>query len=188
MTKNLHELAKEYAQNVIDQETYRKYRQVLIQGICAGTIEIETREYLAPLETFSEDLNETTENMITQIMEPAITSQETSEKPQTKPESRPAPKPGDLSSGIFNQKNILVGMGAIILVTIIALAILLIPTTEDSSTTKTSIQEVQQTTAGQNLIIDFIQQKNWTRDNMESFVASWQLLSDPEHNAADASL
>ena len=67
MMKDLHSLAKEYAQNVIDRDSYRKSRKELIQGICAGKIEVKTREYLAPFEILPEDLEDTRENIITQF-------------------------------------------------------------------------------------------------------------------------
>jgi formylglycine-generating enzyme required for sulfatase activity len=195
MMKNLRELAKEYAHNVIDKDSYRKSRNELIKGICAGEIDVEEHEYLAPLENYPEELDDTTENMVTQIIDPAKKSQETSNKPQAKPksrpvESRPPPKPTPppaLSSGIFDQKKILIGTGIIISLCIITLIVLLFPGTDDSVSKDTSSPQVALSSAGQSLIIDFIQQRNWSQENLESFTASWQQLSDQELTIASTS-
>ncbi|MCH8262640.1 MAG: hypothetical protein IIA77_06280 [Proteobacteria bacterium] len=99
MMKNLRELAREYAQNNIDRESYRNSRRKLIQGICAGEIEVKAHEYLAPLETFSEELDDTTENMITEIVQQAKNTEsaaaEKPETPQAKVELKPAPSPAE---------------------------------------------------------------------------------------------
>ena len=191
--KNLRELAKEYAQNVIDKDSYRKSRSELIQGICSGEIDVEKHEYLAPLKTFPEELDDTTENMVTQIINPAKKAQETSEKSQAKTESRPAPKPTSAkasSSGTFNRKNIFIGTGAIIGLCIIILIVLLFPVTDKSLSTDTSssnVSKVALSSAGQSLIIGFMQQKNWSQENLESFATSWQQLSDQELTIASTS-
>ena len=190
--KNLRELAREYAQNNIDRESYRNSRRELIQGICAGEIEVEAHEYLAPLETFSEDLDDTTENMITEIVQqakktkPAATPKKP-ETPQAKVEPKPAPSPAEPSIGNFKQKNILIGAGAIIVLCILLLVILLFPTAEDKPSTKIDLPVVL-SSAGQGLIIDFIQQKNWSQENLDVFVTSWQQMSDQEQTTAFSSL
>jgi len=195
MIKNLRELAKEYAQNVIDQESYRRSRRELIQGICAGKIHVEKHEYLAPLDSYSEELDVTAKNAVTQIMYPANISQAASaqvesERPQAEPESRsrsrPIPPPETSSSGIFSQKNIIIATAIIIALSIIALTILLFPTTEDSPTSNTN-HLVLQPSPGQSLIVDFIQEKNWSHESLESFSTSWSQLSDQEHSATSTS-
>ena len=193
MMKNLRELAREYAQNNIDRESYRNSRRKLIQGICAGEIEVKAHEYLAPLETFSEELDDTTENMITEIVQqakntkPVATIPKKPETPQAKVELKPAPSPAESSAGNFKQKNILIGAGTIIVLSILILVILLFPTVEDKPSTNID-RPIVQSSAGQGLIIDFIQQKNWTQENLDVFVTSWQQMSAQEQTAAFSSL
>ena len=198
--KNLRELAKEYAQNVIDQESYRKSRSELIQGICTGKIDVEEHEYLAPHESYYDEFDDTNENLITQIKYPEKKSQAASERPQieperpqieperpqVEPESRSTPPPETSSSGIFNQKNIIITTAAIIALSIIALTILLFTTTEDSPSLNTN-HLVPQSSPGQSLIVDFIQEKNWSHESLESFSTSWSQLSDQEHSATSTS-
>ena len=193
MMKNLRDLAKEYAQNSIDRESYRNSRRELIQGICAGEIELKAHEYLAPLETFSEELDDTTENMITEIVQqskntkPVAAIPKKPETPQAKVELKPAPSPAEPSAGNFKQKNILIGAGTIIVLSILILAFLLFPTAEDKPSTNID-RPIVQSPAGQGLIIDFIQQKNWTQENLDLFVTSWQQMSTQEQTAAFSSL
>lgn len=164
MMKNLRELAREYAQNNIDRESYRNSRRKLIQGICTGEIEVKAHEYLAPLETFSEELDDTTENIITEIVrqakntKPVAAIPKKPETPQAKVELKPAPSPAESSAGNFKQKNILIGAGTIIVLSILILVILLFPTVEDKPSTNID-RPIVQSSAGQGLIIDFLQQK-----------------------------
>jgi len=193
MMKNLRELAREYAQNNIDRESYRNSRRKLIQGICAGEIEVKAHEYLTPLETFSEELDDTAENIITEIVQQAKNTKPVAaipkkpETPQAKVELKPAPSPAESSAGNFKQKNILIGAGTIIVLSILILVILLFPTVEDKPSTNID-RPIVQSSAGQGLIIDFIQQKNWTQENLDVFVTSWQQMSAQEQTAAFSSL
>ena len=186
MIKNLRELAKEYAQNIIDQESYRKSRSKLIQGICSGKIHVEKHEYLAPIDSFNEELGDTAENAITQITYPAEKPQTASEWPQTEPESRQTLPPETSSSGIFSHKIIIIAMAVIIALCIITLTILLISTTEDSPSSNTN-HLVLQSSPGQRLIVDFIQKKNWSHESLESFSTSWSQLSDQVQSATSTS-
>ena len=188
--KNLRELAEEYAQNVLDRESYHKSRRELIQKICAGEIEVEEHEYLFPIEDLPEEINETCENIITQLSRPATDDSDATVPGRTgsssvarpKPKASPAPRP----RWIIQQKNIVIGMAAIILLAIITLTILLLPATDDSSIQKPEVQ-VSEYNSGQILITEFIQQKNWSQDSLASFVTSWQQLSDEELNAVQTS-
>lgn len=189
MIKNLRQLAQEYARNNIDLESYRNSRRKLIQGICANEIEVKAHEYLAPLETFSEDLDNTTENMITEIVRQTKNTESAAipETPQAKVELKPPPSPVEPLTGNFKQRNMLIGAGTIIVLCVFILAILLFPTAEDKPSTN-SDRPIVQSPAGKGLIIDFIQQKNWTQNNLDVFVTSWQQMSAQEQTAAFSSL
>jgi formylglycine-generating enzyme required for sulfatase activity len=188
--KDLRKLAKECAQNVLDRDGYRKSRRELIQGICAGEIEVEVHEYLTPLEDLPEEEDETSQNIITQLSHPATDDLDATvpgragSAPVARPKSKasPAPRP----RWIIKQKNIVIVVAAIILLAVITLTILLFPTTDDSSIQKTEVQ-VSENNPGQIIITDFIQQKNWSQDSLTSFVTSWQQLSDEELTAVQTS-
>ena len=49
-TDNLHALAKDYAQGVIDKETYRKARSELIDGILSGEIPVIAYDFPPPID------------------------------------------------------------------------------------------------------------------------------------------
>ncbi len=189
MMKDLHSLAKEYAQNLIDRDSYRKSRSELIQGICAGKIEVKTREYLAPLETVPDDIDETRENIKTQISRAekdtaTVPGYSAAQKP--KPVQRQNTVKSYPSTGKNKQKNIFIGTAIIVLLCGITLLILLFPDSNDVPPSNINDQ-VARSSTGQILIIDFIQKKNWTQDNLNLFVTSWQQLSDEEQAAVHAS-
>jgi len=189
MMKNLHELAREFAENVIDRDNYRKSRTELIQGICAGKIEVKTREYLAPYETAPGYTDNTRENIITQI---AREEKDTA----TVPDYTTAQKPKSVQrqntvksyppSGNNKQKKFFIATAIIVLLCGITLLIILLPASNDVPPTDINNQVAQPST-GQILIIDFIQKKNWTQDNLDLFVTSWQQLSDEERTTVQAS-
>jgi formylglycine-generating enzyme required for sulfatase activity len=186
--KNLRTLAKEYAQNVLDRNSYRKSRRELIQKICAGEIEVETHEYLTPIENLPEIIDDTRENIITQLSHPATADSDATvpDRAGSPPVKRPEPSPAPRPRLIIRQKNIVIGMTIIILLSVITLTILLFPATDDSSIQITEVQ-VAEYNSGQILITDFIQKKNWSQDNMMSFVTSWQQLSIEELTAVQTS-
>ena len=193
--KNLHELAREFAENVIDRDSYRKSRSELIQGICAGKIEVKAREYLAPCETSPDDTGSTRENIITQISREehstaTVPDYQAAQKPnpvqRPKPVQRQNTAKSYPSSGNNKQKKIFITTAIIVLLCGITLLILLIPGSNDVPPSDINNQAAQPST-GQYLIIDFIQKKNWTQDNLDLFVTSWQQMSDEERTAVQAS-
>jgi len=189
MMKDLHSLAKEYAHGVIDRDSYRKSRSELIQGICAGKIQVKAREYLAPFETVSDDTDETRENIITQISraeKDTATVPDYSAAQKPKPVQRQNTIKTYPSSGNNKQKSIFIGTAIIVFSCAIALLILLLPDSNDVPSSDINNQVAQPST-GQYLIIDFIQKKNWTQDNLDLFVTSWQQLSDEERTAVQTS-
>jgi formylglycine-generating enzyme required for sulfatase activity len=187
--KNLHELAREFAANVIDRDSYRKSRTELIQGICAGKIEVEAREYLAPCEPLPEDTESTRNNIITQISraeKDTVTVPDYSAAQKPKPVQRQNTVKSYPSSGNKKPKKIFIATAIIVLLCGITLLILLLPGSNDVPPSDINNQVAQPST-GQILIIDFIQKKNWTQDNLDLFVTSWQQLSDEERTTVQAS-
>ena len=193
--KNLHELAREFAENVIDRDSYRKSRSELIQGICAGKIEVKAREYLAPCETSPDDTESTRENIITQISREehstaTVPDYQAAQKPNPVQRPKPVQRQNTAKSyppsGNNKQKKIFIATAIIVLLCGITLLILLIPGSNDVPPSDINNQAAQPST-GQYLIIDFIQKKNWTQDNLDLFVTSWQQMSDEERTAVQAS-
>ena len=187
--KNLHELAREFAENVIDRNSYRKSRTELIQGICAGKIEVEAREYLAPCEPLPEDTDDTRNNIITQISREekdtaTVPDYTSAQKP--KPVQRQNTVKSYPSSGNKKLKKIFLGTAIIVFLCVITLLFLLLPASNDVPPSDINNQVAQPST-GQYLIIDFIQKKNWTEDNLDLFVTSWQQLSDEERTSVQTS-
>lgn len=174
--KDLHELSREYAQSVIDRDTYRNDRKELIQGICSGEIKLKKRKYLTPFEALPNDLDNTIENMNTQIVNPSKNT--TSKREESAPTKQTSSSPK-----ISKQKNIIIGMVSVIVLCIIILIFLLLSDSEKKSSTDIA-PTVTNSSVGQNLISDFILQKNWTRKNLESFITSWQQLSTQQQSTA----
>ncbi len=180
MMRDLRDLAEEYAQNVIDKASYRKARSELIQGICAKKIKIKARQYLTPLKTVTDELSKTKENT---ILQPSKLNKNT-----TPTSKRPAQS---YSSPWENKhKNILISAAIIVCLCVVVLLILLTPKSDPNKnhipTADIGKQEIQSHT-GQNLIIDFIQKKNWTEDSLGLFVTSWRKLANAERAAAQNS-
>ncbi len=199
--KNLRELAKAYAQNTIDLETYRKSRSALIRSICAGQTDAKKHEYLAPLQPMPDEvMDDTTENMITQISSPGgkppvapsakISGEQAqrsqTKKPKKKSKPKSAPPPVYISPGLLDRKYFVFGIATIIVLCVVTLVILMLPVTDDEPPVEIPIQ-VAESSAGQLLITDFIAQRNWTQKNLEVFVASWRQLSDQEQTVASTS-
>jgi formylglycine-generating enzyme required for sulfatase activity len=184
--KDLRKLAKEYAQNTIDLESYRKSRSELIKGICAGEVVVKENEYLAPLAGLEEKLDDTTENMITQIVNQGADPKAATAASKARPTDQN--NSSSPSTGKIGQKTIIIGSLVIVVLCIVILTTLLSPATkEEPPKTRPDNEMVNESFAGQNLIAEFMQQKNWTQGNLNSFVASWQQLSSQEHEATHAS-
>ena len=186
--KDLQKLAKEYAQNTIDLESYRKSRSELIKGICAGEVVVKENEYLAPLDNLEEKLDDTTENMITQMVNQGQDSKAAT--PTAKSKARPTDQKESSSPSTrkIDQKTIIIASLVIVVLCLVILTTLLSPATkEEPPITIPDNEMVNESSAGQNLIAEFMQQKNWTQENLTSFVASWQQLSAQEHEATHAS-
>ena len=182
--KDLRELAKDYVQNTIDLESYRKSRSELIKGICAGEVVVKENEYLAPLNSLEEELDDITENMGTQI----VNQGEDSKVAPANSKATGQKRSSSLSTGKIEQKAIIIGSLVIVVLCIIILTSLLLPSTkEELPKTLPTNEAVKKSSAGQSLIVEFMQQKNWTRENLNSFAASWQQLSAQEHEATHAS-
>ncbi len=165
--KDLRKLAKDHAQKTIDPGSYRKSRRKLIQAICSGKVVVKENTYLAPLEKL-EDITEKRDTWIA----------------NESGYSGAAPT----NSEAARQKTIVAASLVTVILCLIVLAIFLLSDTEEESSEISFVDgAVKEASAGQSLIIEFIQQKNWTRENLNSFFASWQQLSVHEHKATHAS-
>ena len=172
--KNLRSLAKDYANGVLNKESYRKARDELFQGILSGKIAVLENEYRRPLEV--EDMDITRDKT-------AIMSAPPEKKPRPTTEFVP-PDPPPSSSPL---KLILI-TSIIAAICVIVIIVLFSKTGQQENekdtladtTEKHVITSVQQNNAGQALIKNFLKQNNWTDDSLQQFITEWNNLSDAE--------
>ncbi len=177
--KTLGALAKDYAQAVSDQKTYRKARTELLEGIIAGKIKVAPIDFPPPI-----DLDEgdpTVESAIT-VMVP--------EPPSERQKPPPPPPPKE------THQHWLIGSGIVALICLFVLIILFVrqddtSTQEESSTTiqlpeqsSINVDETPIASAADNLVGEFLKQNNWSEENKQQFISNWQNLSIQEQTAA----
>lgn len=156
--KPLLELAREYAKNNIDKDTYRKLRREFIHAIYSGELKIEPRKYLAPLV-----LPDKTGNNVV-----ADRSQYLEEQYRNTP-------------AIFN-KSIIV----LIAIACLCMVILIIALFTEINRNE-PVKDIAIPPKWESLINDFIREKNWEQNNIKIFVTAWQSLSKQETDTASAS-
>ncbi|HSR62886.1 MAG TPA: SUMF1/EgtB/PvdO family nonheme iron enzyme [Gammaproteobacteria bacterium] len=194
---NLRALAKDYANGVIDREKYRKARAELIEGILAGDIKVESREFIAPVEA-GDDTDITQEKTALRTEPDAFRSTGEFEGPPTVTARKPARK----QPGKSSQKWIIGSAIVIIICSVVIVTLLLqgeeepepvvfeaIPPEPEVAAPDTAMIEpaAEKPDAGITLIEQFLDSKNWQTNSIEQFSAEWQKLSDAEQQAAISS-
>ncbi|SMN11057.1 hypothetical protein SPBRAN_1272 [uncultured Candidatus Thioglobus sp.] len=152
--KSLQELSREYSRNIIDQKTYREARGKLIQAICANEIEVIDKTYLPPLDILA------TPN-------PSQTSDESLPKNSTTENSQVQ----ETSSS--SSKNYILLFSIIVFLCFIVFIIPFKFTSENNR----KAQDLIVATAippWKTLITQFLQQKNWQKPHMDTFIESWE--------------
>ena len=178
--KTLRSLAKDYANGVLDRESYRKARDELLQGILAGKILVVKNEYRAPLKV--DDLDITRDK--TAIMPAAATPKRKEPRPTTEfvpPEPPPPPVPAPASSSPL--KLILITSVIAAICVIIIVAVFTKPDSEEQSqisppdsTSQEEVSSVEDSNAGKKLIEEFLHQNNWTDSSLQQFITEWKNL------------
>ena len=198
-SKTLRSLAKDHASGVLDRDTYRKARDILFEGVLNGEITVKPIDFRPPLDI--QDLDATMERERTQIK--GVTPRESSPPPpQTqKPKSNhiPVPKTAHVEHSTKSDSGIPITLIlGITIVIIIGLIILLaLPrlseltgaintvNTDSSTVSERDIsspenQATGHTSAGAQLISDFLAQNDWSDNNMQEFKSAWNSLTAEE--------
>ena len=192
----LRELAKGYARGVLDKDKYRKSRTELINGIIEGTVSLETIDYAPPLMPSEDDdvITETAQREKrdtnkTEIMPEGSRRQKSAKQQQAQvtANAKPASKKAPL---------IFASASAAVIIILIVLVVLFYPKPPGSETDKNTIstditasEETKPETstmhmAGEKLLADFLNQKNWSNEHLDQFVVSWSSLNDAERETA----
>lgn len=200
-SKTLRSLAKDHASGVLDKVAYRKARDLLFDGVLTSKITVEPIDFRPPLDI--QDLDATMErerdktqikNIPVQKQSPTPTSTQTTTQIQVPvPETAPEEYSTDTGSGIT--VNLVLGIAIVIIIgLIIFLALPLIfqkadnvttVDTDNSTVTESDIsitenQATGNTSAGEELIAEFLAQNDWSDDTLQAFKSSWNSLTAEE--------
>ncbi len=189
-TQTLRGLAKDYATGAIDKEQYRKSRGDLIKGIIAGEVIVEPINFLPPLKPATDDdiSTKTIERDRTEIKP---------QKPQPKPEARenrPKAKPSltETPSAIPEKKSpgLFIAISTITVIILIIAVVLFYPKPPGTKT-ETLVQTIRNdeemtnlSKAGEDLIAQFLSEKNWSEESLDKFVTDWTTLNAEERLSA----
>ena len=199
-SKTLRSLAKDHASGVLDKVAYRKARDLLFDGVLTGKITVEPIDFRPPLDI--QDLDATMErerektqikNIPAQKQSSSPTSTQTTTQIQVPvPETAPEKHPGD-TPGIT--VNLILGIAIVVIIGLIiflALPLIFQKTgnmtsidTDNSTATGSDIsitenQATEHTTAGEELIAEFLAQNDWSDNSLQEFKSSWNSLTAEE--------
>ena len=191
----LRKLAREYADGSLAKEDYRKSRAELLEGILSGKIELKVNEYLPPVVSKDDDVLDITTDKPPKKENSDITQFGTADSsaasaPATQAPASPEPQ---ASPSNDKQKLIMIG-GAAGLVLIIAVIVVLLPESKDTSANKNTTKKLVSTEQSvpvntspgkaQNLIQEFLEKKDWSETSMNRFRIQWQSLTTEQQAAA----
>ncbi len=190
--QTLRALAKEYAKGQIDKDNYRKSRAELITAITAGKVNVKATDFPPPLMPSAEEaaITETAARDKTEAVSPSPKQRPT---PNGSPSNPQAPAKINKKSPLM-----FITVSAVIVISLIIVVILFYPKPPGSATNETaSASTIGQPTksadttstnmAGESLIADFLSQKNWTEDSLDTFMNSWSGLTQEERDSAKPS-
>lgn len=191
--QTLRELAKDYARGIIDKEDYRKSRAELITGITTGQVPVKIIDYPPPLMPSDGDDQAITEGLErdgTEITSPSVkkpkpVNQSTTSSPKP---SSPASQPNKKSPVVF------ITISAVIVVLLITGVVLFYPKPPETDSLNTTSKEATEASTniavstgnmpGESLIADFLSEKNWSEDSLNTFVTSWSALTEDQRSTA----
>lgn len=199
--KTLRSLAKDYASGVLDKDSYRSARDLLFEGVLSGRIIVEPIDFRPPLDIH--DLDATMERERTQIK--GIPSQKQTPASTEEPLQSTPPKHVSASEtpGAEHENRRVSGLPitlilGITIVIIIGLIILLaLPrifevtgtvnagnsdnhAVAESDISGTGSGQSVHTTAGEELIADFLAQNDWSDNKLQEFKDAWNSLTTEE--------
>jgi hypothetical protein len=191
--QTLRQLARDYSRGAIGKDKYRQSRTELIQGIVAGDIAVKAIDYEAPLMPSNELDDAITEGIVRDATE--ITS------PQAKipkPIPSPAVKQNNIAATNNKKKSplIFILVSSIIVLSLILAVALFYPkppetmvikkprVSDNSQSSNNATTTTINNTVGETLIANFLSEKNWSEDSLNSFIESWTTLSQEEKDSA----
>ncbi len=190
--QTLRELAKDYARGEIDKDIYRKSRVELITAITAGKVNVKAIDFPPPLMPSEEEaaITETAHRDTTEIVSSPAKNKSATRKPPTHQHS--------LSETNKKSPLIFISVSAVIVISLIIVVILFYPKPPGSTATETTniSNKAQAPTptatantnmGGESLIADFLRQKSWTKDSLDTFLNTWLALSQKDRDSAQPS-
>ena len=184
-TTTLRSLARKYAIGNIDRQQYRQSRGQLIRSIINGNTRVEPINFLPPLELNDEYEIETIQRDRTEII-PMEKRKKTKPLPVIEDQTvvtQKLPSPG------------LIAGGTLLVMMLVIAVVVFYPKPPGSNTASPSNATVDNNTvqtadnaklakAGEQLIAEFLDNKNWNEQSMQSFIDSWNELSMNERATA----
>lgn len=203
-SKTLRSLAKDHASGVLDKVAYRKARDLLFDGVLTGKIIVKPIDFRPPLDIQDLDATMEREREKTQIKTPTSQKQSPSAAPTPiqipVPETSPEEHPTNNEQGF--PVTLILGIAVVIIIgLIIFLALPLIHqktgtrnmidndngTVTESDISSTENQATRNTSAGEELIADFLAQNDWSDGKLQEFKSSWNSLTAEEQAGGLAS-
>ncbi|MEM6998863.1 MAG: hypothetical protein AAF419_03375 [Pseudomonadota bacterium] len=190
-------MAKSFARGTIPKESYRKSRAELIRNIIAGKVNVKAIDYEPPLKPANDIEEAITEGITrdaTQITAPNQRPKPDAVAPKVK-QNVPPVEPSKKSPFVF-----IAASTAIVLALIIAVVLFYPkppelsqsdnsePSATSSKTTNnqaTNTRSTSNSSAGaESLIGSFLNEKDWSENNLNMFIDSWSELTQEEKDAA----
>ena len=188
-TKTLRALAKDYANGVLDKESYRKARDAYFRAVLSGTVKVEVIDYRPPVDI--QDLDVTLEKTSVRPQRPKSDSegiesvnQGNSGHSQSRQSAQPSTSPLLIVSIILL---IIAAIGVSIALLYApekkgaAEIVTIQPDAADIIEEQPSVPQVlQPASPAETLIENFLQENNWSDSNLQQFKNDWQALTTAE--------
>ena len=203
--QTLRQLAKEHAQGDLDKDSYRKSRAELLQGIISGSTPLQDIDYPPPVQPPEPESLDTTERREDFKRKPAAESADASTEAAAASKSEPSPAPAAAAAAAEKSSNKGIIIGLVIAVVLIGIAAVGMMGGKDEKTAAAPASDSAQgmsagdepegsesvsSAAGkaEQLIKEFLANKNWSEDSLSQFSEDWSALSNSEITATDESV
>ncbi len=184
----LRSLARQYATGILNKENYRKSRGELIQKIVSGEIKVKAIDYLPPLVLEDDVTTETVQRDRTEMRPPSERAKSNENLPVIPDQPIVSKKPMPMGMMLLG--------GGLVLILIIGVVLFypkppgsetdnLAETSANATTESSQANSAAKAGMGEQLIADFLNSKDWKKENMDNFIAAWNAL-ELEERAATA--
>ena len=181
--KTLRALAKDYANGVLDKDTYRKARDILICGILSGDTPVVANEFRPPLQ--AHDLNSTFDKTAINLSAPPKEPRPTTEfvPPPKQPDVFVETKTRGSSLKLYILTGVVVAAIAILILTVFfsvpdETALLATDRNDEPSVGQTTLAE--QNIQASELIDGFLNRRDWSEEQLQQFISRWNNLTPEE--------